>query len=138
VVLRGAEALPAAAIPALHNALSELGGFQHNGKVDAYRAAFALLLRVHPAHAAAAAATPDSASADAGIKDAFFSMLLSQVPAEKTAHWEGVERAVNTLHRRIDFAAPVRLGTSTEAALDAAQEAAARREAQGEEVAAAA
>lgn len=119
VVLRGAEALPVAAIPALHNALSEQGGFQHNGKVDAFRAAYALLLQVQPAQAAAAAAAPDSASADAGIKDAFFSMLLGQIPAEKDAHWEGVERAVRTLHRRIDFAAPVRLGTSTEAALDA-------------------
>lgn len=125
VVLRGAEALPVAAVPALHNALSELGGFQHDGKVDGSKAAYALLLQLQPSHVAAAAAATDSAAVDAALKDNFFALLKAQLevesadaPAEDAAHWGAVQRAVSTLHRRVEFAAPVRLGTSTEAALD--------------------
>jgi hypothetical protein len=124
VVLRGAESLPVAAIPALHNALSELGGFQHDGKVDGSKAAYALLLQLQPAQVAAAAAAEDSASADAAIKEAYFNQLAAQLQAaaadaspEEEAHWAAVERAVATLHRRIEFAAPVRMGTSSEAAM---------------------
>lgn len=127
VVLRGAQDLPVGAAPALLNALSELGGFQHGGKVEAFRAAYALLLQLHPARVADAARAQDTAVAAAGLKDAFFSTLESQLssaaasaPAAEEAHWAGVQRAVSPLRRRIEFAAPVRLGASTEAALDAA------------------
>jgi hypothetical protein len=80
---------------------------------------------------AAAAAAQDTGSADAQIKDSFFDMLAGQLhdaaasaPAHESAHWSAVQRAVSPLRRRIDFAAPVKLGTSSEAALDAAAEAA--------------
>jgi hypothetical protein len=127
VVLRGAQDLPAAAAPALLNALSELGGFQHGGKVEAFRAAYAVLLQLHPARVAHAAGAQDTAAAAAGLKDAFFSTLESQLaaavataPAADEAHWAGVQRAISPLRRRIEFAAPVRVGPSTEAALEAA------------------
>jgi hypothetical protein len=126
VVFGGAESLPVAAVPALHNALSELGGFQHDGKVDGSKAAYALLLQMQPEQVAAASAAEDSASVDATIKEAFFNLLTGQLQAaagnaspEDEAHWAAVERAVATLHRRIEYAAPVRMGTSSEAAMAA-------------------
>jgi hypothetical protein len=131
VVLRGAEELPVAAAPALLNALSELGGFQHGGQIDANRAAYALLLKLPPTQVAEAAAAQDIDSADAQIKDSFFGMLAGQLhdaaasaPAHDSAHWSALQRAVAALRRRIEFAAPVKLGTSSEAALDTAAEAA--------------
>lgn len=130
VVLRGAEDLPVAAVPALLNALSELGGFQHGGKVDAFKAAYALLVQMPPAHVAAAAVAQETDHAAARTKDTFFSLLEGQLhsaaasaPAHESAHWDAVQRSLSPLRRRIEFAAPVRLGTSTEAALDAAREA---------------
>jgi len=121
VVLKGAQALPPGAILALHNALSELGGFQHNGPVDGSKAAYVMLLQLQPAAVAAAAAAEDGATADAAIKQAFFKQLRTNLAAaaaaDESADWGPVDRALSTLHRRIEFAAPVRLGPSSHAGL---------------------
>jgi hypothetical protein len=126
VVLSGAQDLPVGAVPALHNALSEMGGFQHDGAVDGSGATYALLQQLPADAAAAAAASPDSESAQEGIKEGLFAALRERLQAHMAAtasahggneeegaataeaQWGGVSRALTTLHRRIEFAAPVR------------------------------
>lgn len=128
VLLQAAEQLPVAAVPALQNALSELGGFQHDGKVDGSKAAYVLLLQLPAQDVAAAAAAADTAAADSSIKDTFFKLqqqlLERQSSSSGTDAWETAGRALRALHRRIDFAAPVKLGTAAEEALDLAMQAA--------------
>lgn len=127
VLLQDAQQLPVAAVPALQNGLSELGGFQHDGFVDGSRAAYALLLQLPAQDVMAAASAADAAAASASIKETFFYLqqqLLEEQQQEEEQSPEleqgrGVaSRALKALHRRIDFAAPVKLGTATEEALD--------------------
>jgi hypothetical protein len=154
VLLQDVQQLPVAAVPALQNALSELGGFQHDGHVDGSKAAYALLLQLPAQDVMAAASAGDAAAASTSIKEAFFYLqqqllqeeeqqqllqeeeqqqLLQeeeqQQDVEGDAQAVGVaSRALKALHRRIDFAAPVKLGPATEEALDkflSAQQAAA-------------
>lgn len=123
VLLQQAEQLPVAAVPALHNALSELGGFQHGGSVDSSRAAYALLMQMPVQAIFAAAASPDTSKTADIIKEAFFNkqkeLLHQQRPQQQDSTageaWGVIDRALRTLHRRIDFAAPVKLGKAAEA-----------------------
>lgn len=122
VLLLQAEQMPAAALPALHNALSEQGGFQYNGAVDSSRSAYALLMHMPVQHVLAAAATTDTGMASEGIKDAFINAqresLQQQIPQQHDSAagdaWAVMDRALKTLHRRIDFAAPVRFGKAAQ------------------------
>ncbi|WIA19400.1 hypothetical protein OEZ85_004020 [Tetradesmus obliquus] len=127
VLLQDAQQLPVAAVPALQNGLSELGGFQHDGFVDGSKAAYALLLQLPAQDVMAATSAADAAAASASIKETFFYLqqqLLEEQQQEEEQSPEleqalGVaSRALKALHRRIDFAAPVKLGTATEEALD--------------------
>ncbi|KAF6254969.1 hypothetical protein COO60DRAFT_1537819 [Scenedesmus sp. NREL 46B-D3] len=149
VLLHDVQQLPVAAVPALQNALSELGGFQHDGHVDGSKAAYALLLHLPAQDVMAAASAPDAAAASSNIKEAFFDMQQQKLEAweqhqdrdqEVDAQALGVaSRALKALHRRIDFAAPVKPGTATEEALDrylSAQSAAAAAQAAAADAAA--
>jgi hypothetical protein len=142
VLLQDVQQLPVAAVPALQNALSELGGFQHDGFVDGSKAAYALLLQLPAQEVMAAASAADAAAASSSIKESFFYLQHQLLDEQQQQGQEqgadeqatGVAgRALKALHRRIDFAAPVKLGTATEEALDqylAAQNAAAAAAAQ--------
>jgi hypothetical protein len=145
VLLQEVQQLPVAAVPALQNALSELGGFQHDGFVDGSKAAYALLLQLPAQDVMAAASAADAAAASSSIKESFFYLQqqlledqqqqLEQGNGADEQALEAVSRALKALHRRIDFAAPVKLGPATEEALDqylSAQNAAAAAEAQAE------
>ncbi|KIY97277.1 hypothetical protein MNEG_10684 [Monoraphidium neglectum] len=139
VVLRDAQLLSLDALPALHSALSELGGFQHGGAVDASRAAYALLYRGGGAAAARHAARMEPAEAAAALKAEFFEGLLGA----ELARAADAERAssvlapmLRALRRRVDFAAPLRLGAGE--AAEAEGYAAAAAEAEGHPAAAAA
>ncbi|KAI8472611.1 MAG: hypothetical protein J3K34DRAFT_519645 [Monoraphidium minutum] len=125
VVLRDAQHLGLEALPALHSALSELGGFQHGGPVDASRGAYVLLAQLDSAAAAAAAAAAEPADAGARLKALFFDEVLgAELGAAPDAARAGGVLApmLRALRRRVDFAAPLRL--SAAAAAEAAEEAA--------------
>jgi hypothetical protein len=140
VLLQDVQQLPVAAVPALQNALSEMGGFQHDGHVDGSKAAYALLLQLPAQDVMAAASAADAAAAGSSIKESFFYLqqqlledAAQQQDQEGDAQAVGVAgRALKALHRRIDFAAPVKLGPAAEEAVDkflSAQKAAAAAEA---------
>jgi hypothetical protein len=138
VVLRAVQRLPLAAVPALNNALSELGGFQHDGHVDGSGAAYALLMTVPEAQLAQAAGAADTDVAQHAVKEALFAGLRAQLQAQiqatkaaarqaaeaqgstdeeqlqqqasaaAEARWGAISRGLTALHRRVEFAAPLR------------------------------
>jgi hypothetical protein len=129
VLLLHAESLPVAALLALHNGLSELGGFQHDGSVSSGQAAYAFLLQLPIGQVAEMAAVADTTAVDSRIKDAFFQIKQQQLAeyqqqsasTNDAAQSEAVSalgRVLRSLHRRIDFAAPVRLGPVAENQLE--------------------
>eukprot|EP00879_Flechtneria_rotunda_P010896 GHRR01011387.1.p1 GENE.GHRR01011387.1~~GHRR01011387.1.p1 ORF type:complete len:497 (+),score=185.06 GHRR01011387.1:77-1567(+) len=142
VVLLQAERLPVAAMSAVQNALSELGGFQHGGRVDSTQAAYVLLLQLPAQDVAAAAAAQDTASASDMIKGAFFNIKQQQLQEQQQQQqeqlagtWAAVSRSLKAFHRRIDFAAPIKLGAAATEALKSMQQAAASEGAQAHAVA---
>lgn len=129
VVVLNAQRLPIESLPALHSALSELGGFQHGGPVDASRAAYALLARLPSAdQARRGAALGDPSEVASWLKDAFFEGMLEP----RLVGMRDQERAtavfapmLRALRRRLDFAVPVRMSTGAVEAADAEGELAA-------------
>jgi hypothetical protein len=103
VVMTQAEQLSHGWWSVLVNALSEQGGFQHNGHVDASRALFVLLQQL-PAEEVAGAAEHHSVDA--------VSRVLKQKWIEDMVEGAGggeeVAEMLEPLRRRIDFAAPTR------------------------------
>jgi hypothetical protein len=125
VLLRNAHALPPAALSALHAGLSELGGFQHGGRVDAAGAAFVLLARMPANDIAAAVAESDTVAASSALARMFFDAAGASLEraaraagggaAEREA-WAAVSRSLASLPRRIDITAPLRPGIGATAA----------------------
>jgi hypothetical protein len=121
VVLQDAQMLALEALPALHSALSELGGFQHGGPVDASRGVYVLVTHVPSASDARRAARGEPGAADAWLKELFFE---GQLGADLDARddQENTQAVLGpmlrALRRRIDFAAPLRLGPESEAGAD--------------------
>jgi hypothetical protein len=103
VVLTHAEQLSRGWWPVLVNALSEQGGFQHNGHVDASQALFVLLQQL-PAEEVAGAADHHSVDDVSTILKQKWIDDLQQ----GAAGGEEVLEVLEPLRRRIDFAAPAR------------------------------
>eukprot|EP00775_Hariotina_reticulata_P011963 gene11963-12106_t len=129
VLLLHAERLPVAALLALHNGLSELGGFQHDGSVSSGQAAYAFLLQLPVEQVAEMAAVTDTTAVDEQIKGSFFQIKQQQLvqyqqqvaATDDVAQSEALSalgRVLRTLHRRIDFAAPIRLGPAADHELE--------------------
>eukprot|EP00877_Chromochloris_zofingiensis_P001957 jgi/Chrzof1/11762/Cz06g09020.t1 len=118
VVVQDIAALPLGGFKALNNALSELGGFQHGGKVDSTQAAFVLLQQLPQDRVAVVSSLDDTSAAATQLKDNFFSVLQQKVNQGNCE--DGTEQAdeavfyplLKALRRRIEFAAPVRLSSS--------------------------
>jgi hypothetical protein len=129
VLLQQLEQLPLPAWPALLNALSELGGFQHGGTVDATRAAYLLVLQL-PHEVLAAAAEEDPLAAQKLLKGQVLELLrqkgtraaAADATAAADAMIDDVEALARAIHRRLDFAVAARGGT--EVVGDLAEEAA--------------
>lgn len=123
VILQQVEQLPIAALPALHNALSELGGYQYGGTVDSSRAAYVFLMEMPVQYVFTVSASPDTSAVADAIKDAFFSAQRTRLQQQQHQKQDSpasealatADRVLRTLHRRIDFAAPVRMGPAAEA-----------------------
>ncbi|GBF93277.1 hypothetical protein Rsub_06009 [Raphidocelis subcapitata] len=123
-VVGNADQLPLESLPALQSALSELGGFQHGGSVDASRGVYALLLPLPDAGDARAAAGGEPSEAQAWLKRLYFEGILGAEAASESdlARAENVLKPMlRALQRRIDFAAPLRLGADAEAAAAAGE-----------------
>ena len=148
VVVAAAQLLPLEALPALHSALSELGGFQHGGRVDATRAAVALVVQLPSAsEARALAGASDAADAARELKELYFDDVLGAAAGiddddgasdgdgdggDSQAGAGGEEDrgrkyapVVRALRRRFDFAAIARLSPAAAAEADREEERAA-------------
>ena len=110
VLLQHLEELPLPAWPALLNALSELGGFQHGGTVDATRAAYMLLLQLPREVVADAAALGDPLAAGQLLKGQVLELLRQRASASAEAVVDDVEALARAIHRRLDFAVAARGG----------------------------
>ena len=105
MLLQQLEQLPLPAWSGLLNALSELGGFQHGGPVDATKAAYLLLLQLPSEAVAAAAASEEPLSASQQLKGQVLELLRGQAGEGADAEVEALARAI---HRRLDFAVVAR------------------------------